>query len=176
MINSVSIIIIRSVNGLPLRREGVRLSRVTSEVISNNQSIKGAPPPTPLFLHWPTLAVVAPLTGQQPVGRIRLWKLPRSCKPHLLANASHLAYLHFNVPVRLEAGGGGGGGRGLSGVGVSDTHPRGEGVRGGRANTSDILSCNTIPSFYVLKPRPLMAPSQHLIGQRYLIKPAQRRV
>lgn len=32
------------------------------------------------------------------------------------------------------------------------------------------------PLFYVLKPRPLMAPSQHLIGQRYLIKPAQRRV
>lgn len=47
MINSVSIIIIHSVNGLPLRREGVRLSRVTSEVISNNQSIKGAPPHPP---------------------------------------------------------------------------------------------------------------------------------
>lgn len=67
MINSVSIIIIGSVNGLPLRREGVRLSRATSEVISNNQSIKGAlpPPRPPLFLHWPTLAVAAPLTGQR---------------------------------------------------------------------------------------------------------------
>lgn len=41
MINSVSIII-GTVNGLPLRREGVHLSLVTSEMISNNQSIKGA--------------------------------------------------------------------------------------------------------------------------------------
>lgn len=41
MINSVSIII-GTANGLPLRGEGVHLSRVTSEMISNNQSIKGA--------------------------------------------------------------------------------------------------------------------------------------
>lgn len=94
--------------------EWLSFSRVTIEMMSNNWPIKGGislslclSRSLSLFfrsplLYYHTLAVVKTLTGQQLSSTCCH---ARSSKPHLFANVSHLAYLHFNVPVRLEGRG-----------------------------------------------------------------------